>query len=375
MPYSFNLDIREANPQEGAEVNKRKTLRLSLVCLAIIFGLTIPISPAAEASPANIYVPDDYSTIQAAINAASPGDAIMIKGGTYDENVVVNKGLSLVGEDRDTTIIDGKGKDVIWVTASQVLISGFTLQNGQTGIKLDAYSNDNTITDNRINNNETGIVLQGSSRNRIINNIIEKNVFNGIHLVMSSTAEGGNEISGNNIIGNLNGGNLHYSATISPNVFYDNNFIGNTRQVTYYNDGYSDTWDGNYWSDHIGDTHYVINTANIDQHPLTSPSCEEDATSPEVTAALVSIDEEGLFKVEFSATDNYDHDPVVSAVIRACGRRISVTNGQIIEIEIDDDDCEIGWDDGRLEIEAPNVVLEVTAVDGSGNEATATAVP
>jgi hypothetical protein len=73
--------ILETNPQEGPEVNKRKTLRLSLLCFAIIFGLTIPISLAAEASLATTYVPDDYPTIKAAINAASPGDTIMIKAG------------------------------------------------------------------------------------------------------------------------------------------------------------------------------------------------------------------------------------------------------------------------------------------------------
>lgn len=119
----------------------------------------------------------------------------------------------------------------------------------------------------------------------------------------------------------------------------------------------------------------MINTANIDQHPLTS-SYEEDATPPEVTAALVSIgDDEGLFKVQFSATDDYDPAPTVSAVIRACGKRIPVTNGQIIEIEIKDGKCKIKRADGRLKIEALKVVLEVTAVDASGNGATATAVP
>jgi len=359
-------------------VNKRKMLRLSLLCFAIIFGLTIPISPATEASPATTYVPDDYPTIKAAINAASPGDTIMIKAGTYYENLVVSKSLSLVGEDRDTTIIDGNGKGIaIYVTCnvSQVLIRGFTLHNGQPGIKLGAYSNDNIIMNNRIENNLSGIVLEESSRNSIINNIIENNVFNGIHLIMSNTAGGGNQIIGNDIIGNLNGVNSFCTVTISSNVFSDNDFISNTRQAIYYDDNGSDTWDGNYWSDHIGDTPYVINTANIDQHPLTSPY-EEDATPPEVTAALVSIgDDEGLFKVQFSATDDYDPAPTVSAVIRACGKSIPVTNGQIIEIEIEDDDCEIKWDDGRLKIEAPKVVLEVTAVDASGNGATATAVP
>jgi parallel beta-helix repeat protein len=289
--------------------------------------------------------------------------------------LVVSKSLSLVGEDRDTTIIDGNGKGIaIYVTCnvSQVLIRGFTLHNGQTGIKLGAYSNDNIIINNRIENNDSGIVLVDSSRNSIINNIIENNVFNGIHPV-SSTDGGSNQIIGNDIIGNLNGVNSFCGVTISPNVFSDNDFISNTRQAIYHDDNGSDTWDGNYWSEHIGDTLYRINTRNIDQHPLTSPY-EKDATPPEVTAAFVSIgDDKSLFKVHFSATDNCDPAPAVSAVIRACGKSIPVTNWQIIKIK--DDDCEIKWADGRLKIVVPKVVLEVTAVDASGNRATATVVP
>ena len=289
--------------------------------------------------------------------------------------MVVSKSLSLVGESRDTTIIDGNGKGIaIYVACdiSQVLIKEFTLHNGQTGIKLDAYSNDNIIINNRIKNNDSGIVLVDSSRNSIINNIIENNVFNGIHLIMSKTDGGGNQIIESDIIGNLNGVNSFCTVTISSNVFSDNNFISNTRQAIYYYDNGSDTWDGNYWNDHTGDTPYSINTRNIDQHPLTSPY-NKDTTPPEVTAAFVSIDDDGLFKVHFSATDNCDPAPVVSAVIRACGKRIPVRNWQVIEIE--DDDGGIEWADGRLIIEAPKVVLEVTAVDASGNGATATAVP
>jgi pectin methylesterase-like acyl-CoA thioesterase len=44
--------------------------------------------------------PADFSSIQEAINAASPGDTIFIKTGTYYEHVVVNKTVSLIGEER-----------------------------------------------------------------------------------------------------------------------------------------------------------------------------------------------------------------------------------------------------------------------------------
>lgn len=59
-----------------------------------------------SADPTTIRVPDDYPTIQEAINAASPGDTIQVAAGTYYERVTVNKTVTLIGEDPLTTIID-----------------------------------------------------------------------------------------------------------------------------------------------------------------------------------------------------------------------------------------------------------------------------
>ena len=66
-----------------------------------------------------IVVPDDYDTIQAAVDAAAPGDTVYVRSGTYFEHVVLNKQLTLQGEDLATTIIDGGGTgDVIEVSVN-----------------------------------------------------------------------------------------------------------------------------------------------------------------------------------------------------------------------------------------------------------------
>lgn len=46
-------------------------------------------------SSTTIYVPDSYPTIQAAVDAASPGDTIIVRDGTYRENIDVNKRLTI----------------------------------------------------------------------------------------------------------------------------------------------------------------------------------------------------------------------------------------------------------------------------------------
>ncbi len=56
-----------------------------------------------------ITVPGDYSTIQAAVDAAAPGDLILVEPGTYNEAVnVTTDGLTIRGLDRNEVILDGK---------------------------------------------------------------------------------------------------------------------------------------------------------------------------------------------------------------------------------------------------------------------------
>jgi len=104
-----------------------------------------------------ITVPKDYPTIQAAVNAASPEDTIFVYNGTYKEHVVVDKALTLIGQNKSTTIIDGNGIGTpLTITAQNVTVTGFTIKSGPTkppspplsGIHIN--STGNTISDNII---------------------------------------------------------------------------------------------------------------------------------------------------------------------------------------------------------------------------------
>lgn len=66
----------------------------------------------ANASPTTVWVPDDYPTIQEAVDAAEDGDTIRVRAGTYIEEVVIqSKSISLIGDDASNTTIRNKVYD------------------------------------------------------------------------------------------------------------------------------------------------------------------------------------------------------------------------------------------------------------------------
>jgi len=236
--------------------------------------------------------PADFHTIQEAINAANPGDTIYVKAGTYYENVVVKKSISLIGENRETTIIDGSPitpeldyiimflKDV-----ENVYISGFTLRNGPCGIELD-HSYNCIITNNIITMNYAGgITLFNSNFNDLTGNLIISNEADGIGIIWSNN----NSIVQNTIRNNTCGLQLQdaHDNVICHNSFVDNLYcqaISTQGSVNVWDDGYPSG--GNYWSDYtgvdlfsgpyqnetgsdgIGDAPYVIDENNTDRYPL-----------------------------------------------------------------------------------------------------------
>ena len=99
-----------------------------------------------------------------------------------------------------------------------------------------------------------------------------------------------------------------------------------------------------------------------------------DTLGPTATAWFVPIDvddDEGTFQLKWTCSDTCDDTPTVTS---ATLNGISVSQGQVVELELDDE-MEWEWDDGILEIEASSFLLEVTCTDDSGNETTSSASP
>ena len=68
---------------------KRKIFSV-LFALVLVLSLSL-VTAAPVAAATTKYVPDDFGTIQAAINGVAAGDTIIVRAGTYPENVVIGK--------------------------------------------------------------------------------------------------------------------------------------------------------------------------------------------------------------------------------------------------------------------------------------------
>jgi len=135
-----------------------------------------------------IFVPEDYNTIQEAINNADDGITIHVETGTYNENIIVDKTLRIMGEGSDTTIINGQDENshVICIKADGVEISGFTIRDCSiafSGIRV--YGNNSILHNNVITNCGGGIELYWTTGNVIYNNEIFENTW-GVYIDGSS---------------------------------------------------------------------------------------------------------------------------------------------------------------------------------------------
>jgi parallel beta-helix repeat protein len=175
----------------------RKILAVGIILLFIGIGI-IPTSAldTEKSLPTSrghwLYVggsgPGNYTKIQDAIDNASNGDTVFVydDSSPYYETIKINKSLNLIGENRDTTIIDGHTKDCnIEIEAENVTISDFTIQNSsRSGILVRRVSHI-TITNNIIQNNlAEGISLTESMYSIINRNIIQNNGGKGISIFL-----------------------------------------------------------------------------------------------------------------------------------------------------------------------------------------------
>jgi len=250
-------------------------------------------------------VPEDYPTIQDAINNATAGATIIISPGTYNESIVINKTLTIIGLPGSTTNFTGGGSGIavtLLPGASGSILAGITITDWNQGILVVGSSNCK-IYDNAFQQNSVAINLtQSSTRTTIYANTISQN-----NIGITLTNSNGNTIYNNNFANNSIGITLTNS---NVNIIYNNNFVNNSIGITLSNSA-GNIWDngypsgGNYWSDYtgvdeksgpnqdqsgsdgIGDTPYTRGGIT-DRYPLMNP-WQQQITQPSPPVGGISI--------------------------------------------------------------------------------------
>jgi parallel beta-helix repeat protein len=240
--------------------------------------------------------PGNYTRIQDAIDNASDGDTVYVYSRTYT-SVLLNKYITLLGENKTTTIIDATGADIgiaimgnddSNTTENGITISGFTIKNANTGdyqagIFIANYANpirNINIYGNIITQNTEGITNFDGIDCQIFNNTITDNKDCGIDCIDSRVQSYiTNNIITNNHIGiqaagyepliiemnQIEGNEVGIDMVVeSENTIQNNNFINNMADVEI--NGYftpitfllwtlffkmilKTKWDGNYWDE------------------------------------------------------------------------------------------------------------------------------
>jgi len=216
----------------------------AIMFTSIMFLVLVP----ERVSATTLYVggggPNNYSSIQDAINDANPGYTIYVYPKTYYEGLMITKSISLIGLEKFGAhpIIDNGGffSDAVKVTnVNYFNITGFEIRNSTVfftaGIRIDGilfiFSSNSTVYGNRIfNNKANGIQSSGSSNNNYINNIVFDNTDIGANsgFFFSQCPYYGNRIIGNIVYNNDDGIHLEDDNSADAITFWNNSITNNT---------------------------------------------------------------------------------------------------------------------------------------------------
>jgi parallel beta-helix repeat protein len=218
-------------------INMKITVTIALIAVCLT-SLCVGAAQFTRAEPHTLIVPDDYPTINAALGGAINGDTIFVRNGIYNETLTVNKAVSLIGENRETTIINGQiTRTVLAVQHDNVNVTGFTVVYGFTpyhpqsiwmwstrlaGIHLLSVKNC-SISGNKVSDCGAGIWLYDSHQNVVSGNILSNNDY-GMRIEASTN----NTLTSNTVTGNWGGIRL---LSTSGNKLAGNYMSSNTQNL------------------------------------------------------------------------------------------------------------------------------------------------
>lgn len=236
---------------------KKASVLVAFFVVGSLLSLGLTFVPEATATV--FYVggagPGNHTTIQEAIDDASPGDTVYVFAGIYHESVKVNKTLSLVGDDMDVVTIDGNETgDVVYVSADWVNITGFTVRNSSrslelfphfAGVRLDSVTNCR-ISNSNVSDNEYGVLVVNSSGIVIAESVVTSNYKEGIAVTYSDNST----VFGNHVSGNWGVGIFIINS--DNNAIINNTASANTQGILLYSSRLNTVWHNSVSGNEIG---------------------------------------------------------------------------------------------------------------------------
>lgn len=228
--WSYSFDLTEG--ENNISITSRDTVgnESSPVTTVIEYDLNIYVDAGNTSGIEDGTKTHPFNTIAEGIDVVAPGKSVIVSAGTYDEQLVVNKGITLQGAGKETTFIYGTclTGNLITLEADHITITGFAIdgENGTSvGIYLNGYSFIN-INNSLIKNNSDYGISYSNSTPTIEDNNIESNNYSGIEV----GSGGGGIIRNNSIISNQYG--IRTCSDSSPEI--NNNDISNNSNTGIY---------------------------------------------------------------------------------------------------------------------------------------------
>jgi parallel beta-helix repeat protein len=215
-------------------MKKTRTLGVGILIFFCILSFIFSSGTCEEITKPTLYVGGsgvgNYTRIQDALNNITPGGTVYVFPGMYHEHIVVTTPAHLIGDNKDSTIIDGDNEEyVVSLDAGNSTLSGFTIiHSGRTFPEAGVYvkSDKNIVSGNILTENYYGMRLESTKNNTITSNMIIHNLRCGIYFSRASD----NILTGN-IVSNhsFNGFGLYEFSnnnTLLENILSQNNFSG-----------------------------------------------------------------------------------------------------------------------------------------------------
>ena len=244
-------------------------------------------------------------SISDALAVIATNGTIFLYEGLYENtSLELEKNMTLIGENQQSTILDGGGATTGYVVHingnHQINIINLAIQNAMIGV-LAHNTSDTTLTSCILSQCTDAAISLSESQNCLITDCVIQNNNQGIQLI-----------------------------NCSSNQFYHNNFLNNVLHVSFFFNTSSNAWDngitGNYWDDYRSlypgatvipttgtwDTPYLVipSGINTDNHPWVYPSGVIDTLPPQVTVLYPNGGEivNGEIMIQWIATDDLTTD-------------------------------------------------------------------